>query len=41
VYKERRQKAKAIERFKAFLALKPDAAERKDIEAEIEDLGGR
>ncbi|HTN51367.1 MAG TPA: tetratricopeptide repeat protein, partial [Anaeromyxobacter sp.] len=40
-YKERGQRARAIEEFKAFLALKPDAAERKDIEAEIEDLGGK
>ena len=29
-----------VESFKAFLAMKPDADERKDIEAEIEDLGG-
>ena len=40
-YKERGQRRKAVEEFKAFLALKPDADERKDIEAEIEDLGGR
>jgi len=39
-YKERGQKAKAGAEFKRFLALKPDADERKDIEAEIEDLGG-
>ena len=40
LYKERGEKRRAIEAFKAFLALKPDADERKDIEAEIEDLGG-
>src|SRR6266540_1396473 len=39
LYKERGQKAKAGGEFKKFLALKPDADERKDIEAEIEDLG--
>jgi tetratricopeptide (TPR) repeat protein len=41
LYKERGQKAKAVAEFKRFLALKPDADEKKDIEAEIEDLGGR
>jgi cytochrome c-type biogenesis protein CcmH/NrfG len=39
-YKERGQKQKAIAEFKAFLRLKPDADEKKDIEVEIEDLGG-
>jgi tetratricopeptide (TPR) repeat protein len=40
LYKERGQKAKAAAEFKRFLALKPEADERRDIEAEIEDLGG-
>jgi len=40
LYKERNQKARAAQEFNRFLALKPDADERKDIEAEIEDLGG-
>jgi predicted Zn finger-like uncharacterized protein len=40
LYKERGQKARALAEFKRFLALKPDADEKKDIEAEIEDLGG-
>ena len=40
-YKERGDRRRAVEQFRAFLALKPDAAERRDIEAEIEDLGGR
>jgi cytochrome c-type biogenesis protein CcmH/NrfG len=39
-YKERGQKARAVAEFKKFLELKPDADEKKDIEAEIEDLGG-
>jgi tetratricopeptide (TPR) repeat protein len=38
--KERGQKARAIQEFKAYLAAKPDADDRKDIEREIEDLGG-
>jgi tetratricopeptide (TPR) repeat protein len=41
LYKERNQKARAIQEFNRYLALKPDADERKDIEAEVEDLGGR
>ncbi|WP_408628793.1 tetratricopeptide repeat protein [Anaeromyxobacter soli] len=40
LYKERGERRRAIEEFKAFLALRPDAEERKDIEGEIEDLGG-
>jgi cellulose synthase operon protein C len=40
-YKERGQKAKAVAEFKKFLEIRPDAPEKKDIEAEIEDLGGR
>jgi predicted Zn finger-like uncharacterized protein len=39
-YKERGQKQRAVQEFKRFLELKPDADEKKDIEAEIEDLGG-
>jgi cytochrome c-type biogenesis protein CcmH/NrfG len=39
-YKERGQRQRAVQAFKRFLELKPDADERKDIEAEIEDLGG-
>ncbi len=38
MYKERGQRQRAKAEFKAFLRLKPDADERKDIEAEIEDL---
>ncbi|HET6438881.1 MAG TPA: tetratricopeptide repeat protein [Anaeromyxobacter sp.] len=40
-YKEQRSRAKAVEEFKKFVQLKPNAPERADIEAEIEDLGGR
>jgi tetratricopeptide (TPR) repeat protein len=40
-YKERGQKARAVAEFKRFLELKPDADEKKDIEGEIEDLGGK
>jgi tetratricopeptide (TPR) repeat protein len=40
LYKERGQKAKAVAEFKRFLQLRPDADEKKDIEAEIEDMGG-
>ncbi len=39
-YKERGLKAKAIQEFKAYLKAKPDADDRKDVEREIEDLGG-
>ncbi len=38
--KERGQKARAVAEFKRFLQLKPEADEKKDIEAEIEDLSG-
>jgi predicted Zn finger-like uncharacterized protein len=41
LYKERGQKAKAVAEFRRFLELKPDADEKRDIEVEIEDLGGR
>jgi tetratricopeptide (TPR) repeat protein len=40
LYKEKNQKAKAVQEFRKYLALRPDAEEKKDIEAEIEDLGG-
>jgi tetratricopeptide (TPR) repeat protein len=39
--KERGQAAKAVASFKAYLAAKPDAEDRRDIEREIEDLGGQ
>jgi tetratricopeptide (TPR) repeat protein len=40
-YKERGQRARAVHEFKAYLAARPDAEDRKDIEQEIEDLGGK
>jgi cellulose synthase operon protein C len=40
-FKVRGQRARAIQEFKAYLAKRPDAEDRKDIEAEIEDLGGK
>ena len=40
LYKERNQKTKAVQEFRKYLALKPDSDEKKDIEAEIDDLGG-
>ncbi|HEX9306057.1 MAG TPA: tetratricopeptide repeat protein [Anaeromyxobacter sp.] len=40
MYKERAQKARAVAEFRRFLQLKPEADEKKDIEAEIEDLSG-
>jgi cellulose synthase operon protein C len=39
-YKERRQRSRAIQEFRSYLKLRPDADDRKDIEQEIEDLGG-
>ncbi len=39
-YKVRGKRARAVEAFRAYLKLKPDADDRKDIEREIEDLGG-
>ena len=41
LYKERSERKKAAQAFKRYLALKPDAEERKDIEAELEYLGAR
>ncbi|HTP27760.1 MAG TPA: tetratricopeptide repeat protein [Anaeromyxobacteraceae bacterium] len=40
-YKERGERARAIEAFRAYLKGKPDADDRRDIESEIGDLGGR
>lgn len=34
------RRLRAVEEFRAYLRLKPDAEDRKDIEREIEDLGG-
>jgi tetratricopeptide (TPR) repeat protein len=39
-YKDRNQGAKAIAAFREYLRARPDAEDRKDIEREIEDLGG-
>jgi len=39
-HKERGRKAQAVASFRTYLQLKPDAEDRKDIEREIEDLGG-
>jgi len=39
-HKERGRKAQAAASFRTYLQLKPDAEDRKDIEREIEDLGG-
>ena len=40
LYKDRGQKDRAVQAFRAYLKLKPDAEDRKDVQAEIEDLGG-
>ena len=40
-HKERGKRALAVAAFRAYLAARPDAEDRKDIEREIEDLGGR
>jgi cytochrome c-type biogenesis protein CcmH/NrfG len=39
-HKERGRKSQAAAAFRTYLKLKPDADDRKDIEREIEDLGG-
>jgi cytochrome c-type biogenesis protein CcmH/NrfG len=39
-YKERGRKALAAASFRRYLQLKPDADDRKDIERELDDLGG-
>ena len=41
LYKEKNQRARAVQEFRRYLSLKPDADEKKDILAEIEDLGPR
>jgi len=40
-YKERGAKARALQAFKTYLAVKPDAEDRADVEREIEYLGGK
>jgi tetratricopeptide (TPR) repeat protein len=40
-YKERRDRARALQEFKAYLAKRPDADDKVDIQREIEDLGGK
>jgi tetratricopeptide (TPR) repeat protein len=40
-HKERGQKALAVQEFRKYLELRPDADDRKDVEREIEDLGGK
>ena len=40
-YKERGAKARAVQAFKTYLAVKPDAEDRADVEREIEYLGGK
>ena len=39
-YKEHGARAKAVQAFKSYLAIKKDAEDRADIVREIEDLGG-
>jgi tetratricopeptide (TPR) repeat protein len=39
-YKDRHDRARAVAEFRAYLRASPDADDRKDIEREIEDLGG-
>ena len=39
-YKDRGQRAKAVQLFKQYLVKRPDAEDKQDIELEIEDLGG-
>jgi tetratricopeptide (TPR) repeat protein len=40
LYKDRGQRSRAVQAFRTYLKLKPDADERKDVQQEIEDLGG-
>jgi predicted Zn-dependent protease len=40
LYKERGQRPRAVQALRTYLRLKPDADDRKDIQLEIEDLGG-
>jgi cytochrome c-type biogenesis protein CcmH/NrfG len=37
-YKDQHQRARAVEHFRAYLAKRPDAEDRTDIEREIDDL---
>jgi tetratricopeptide (TPR) repeat protein len=37
-HKERGNRAQAIQEFRKYLALRPDADDKKDVEREIEDL---
>jgi tetratricopeptide (TPR) repeat protein len=39
-HKQRGDRRQAVQSFKAYLKARPDAEDRKDIEAEIEYLGG-
>jgi cytochrome c-type biogenesis protein CcmH/NrfG len=39
-YKDQRQRGRAVEQFRAYLAKRPDAEDRVDIEREIDDLRG-
>jgi cytochrome c-type biogenesis protein CcmH/NrfG len=39
--KEQGQKQKAVAEFQRYLSMRPDADDRKDVEREIEYLGGK
>jgi tetratricopeptide (TPR) repeat protein len=40
-HKERGQKSAAVQEFRKYLSMRPDADDKKDVEQEIEDLGGK
>lgn len=40
LYKEKNLRVRAIQEFRKYLELRPDAEEKKDVESEIDDLGG-
>ncbi len=40
-HKERGQRAQAVQEFKKYLAERPDADDKKDVEREMEDLSGK
>jgi Tfp pilus assembly protein PilF len=40
-HKDRGEKAAAVQEFRKYLAMRPDADDKKDVEREIEDLGGK
>ncbi len=40
-HKERGQRAQAVQEFRKYLAERPDADDRKDVERELEDLSGK